>query len=146
MVCGSREFVTEARRARKVLGGGMRQAGIIAAAGIVALTEMVDRLGEDHVNARRLAEGLDGIEGLSADPAAVHTNIVFFEITDRRTTAAALAAALAEANVLVLALDPYRLRAVTHYPLTGEDIERALAVVRRCFEGLRLRVTKVTSD
>lgn len=129
MVCGSREFVAEARRARKVLGGGMRQAGIIAAAGIVALTEMVDRLAEDHANARRLAEGLDGIEGLAADPAVVHTNIVFFEITDRRTTAAALAAALAEAGVLVLALDPFRLRAVTHYPLTGDDIDRALAVV-----------------
>jgi threonine aldolase len=129
MVCGSREFVTEARRARKVLGGGMRQAGIIAAAGIVALTEMVDRLAEDHANARRLAQGLDGIPGLAADPAAVHTNIVFFEIADRRTTAAALAAALAEAGVLVLALDPYRLRAVTHYPLTGADIERTLAVV-----------------
>ncbi len=134
MVCGSRAFVAEARRARKVLGGGMRQAGIIAAAGIVALTEMVDRLAEDHAHARRLAQGLDGIQGLAADPAAVHTNIVFFKIADRRTTAADLAAALAQAGVRVLALDPYRLRAVTHYPLTAADIERALAVVRKVFQ------------
>ncbi|MFO7601803.1 MAG: low-specificity L-threonine aldolase, partial [Candidatus Desulfacyla sp.] len=73
VVCGSRDFIREARRARKVVGGGMRQAGVIAAAGIVALTEMVDRLSEDHENARRLAEGLVDAGGLSVDPGSVRT-------------------------------------------------------------------------
>lgn len=76
VVCGSREFIQTARRARKVLGGGMRQAGVLAAAGIVALNEMIDRLAEDHANARRLAEGLAGISGLELDPGRYSTNIV----------------------------------------------------------------------
>jgi threonine aldolase len=131
MVCGSREFVAAARRARKVLGGGMRQAGILAAAGIVALGEMVDRLAEDHANALRLARGLAQIQGIAADPSRVQTNIVFFEIADRRMTAADLEAALAGAGVQVLALDPFRLRAVTHYPLTTQDIDTALKAIER---------------
>ncbi|UCG48979.1 MAG: low-specificity L-threonine aldolase, partial [Phycisphaerales bacterium] len=80
LVCGTREFIAEARRTRKVLGGGMRQAGIIAAAGIVALEQMVDRIAEDHENARRLAEGIAGISGLSIDASRVQTNIVYFEV------------------------------------------------------------------
>ena len=131
LVCGSRAFVDAARRARKVLGGGMRQAGILAAAGIVALDEMVDRLAEDHANAQRLARGLARINGITADPSRVQTNIVFFEIADRRLTAADLATALAEAGVKLLALDPFRLRAVTHYPLTAQDIDAALAAIER---------------
>ena len=80
VIVGSTDFVKEARRARKVLGGGMRQAGVIAAAGIVALTEMVDRLAEDHLHARRLAEGIAELPGISIDPAKVQTNIVIFEL------------------------------------------------------------------
>ncbi len=131
VVCGSRAFVDAARRARKVLGGGMRQAGILAAAGIVALDEMVDRLAEDHANAQRLVRGLARIKGITADPSLVRTNIVFFEISDRRLTAAGLATALAEAGVKLLALDPFRLRAVTHYPLAAQDIDAALAAIER---------------
>ena len=77
VICGSREFIARARRTRKMLGGGMRQAGIIAAAGIVALEEMIDRLAEDHANARRLAEGIAGIPGLATEPDRVRTNILY---------------------------------------------------------------------
>lgn len=80
VVCGSREFIAEARRTRKVLGGGMRQAGVLAAACIVALEQMVDRLAQDHANAQRLAEGIARIEGLSINAAAIKTNIVYFEL------------------------------------------------------------------
>ena len=77
VICGSRDFIARARRTRKMLGGGMRQAGIIAAAGIVALETMIDRLAEDHANARRLAEGIAAIRGLATDPARVQTNILY---------------------------------------------------------------------
>src|SRR5579884_2357120 len=78
IVAGSRDFIAEARRVRKLLGGGMRQAGIIAAAGILALTEMVDRLAEDHANAKRLAEGLAAIPTIAIEPETIETNILFF--------------------------------------------------------------------
>ena len=80
VVCGSRGFITRARRVRKMVGGGMRQAGVIAAAGVVALETMVDRLAEDHANARRLAEGIAKVPGLRVDLASVQTNIVIFGV------------------------------------------------------------------
>ena len=88
MLAGSRDFIDEARRVRKILGGGMRQAGILAAAGIVALNEMVDRLAEDHANARRLADGLANIPGIAIEPETVETNILFFALAPdgRRAT------------------------------------------------------------
>lgn len=128
VVCGTRSFIDRARRARKVLGGGMRQAGILAAAGIVALTEMTDRLAEDHANARRLAEGLAELKGISIDPDAVRTNIVFFETNDDDVAAEQLAADLAAEGVRVLPTGKKRLRAVTHYHITTEDIDHALGV------------------
>ncbi len=82
MLAGSSEFISEARRMRKLLGGGMRQAGILAAAGIVALNEMVERLAEDHANARKLAEGLANIPGVAVDPSVVESNMVFFGAAD----------------------------------------------------------------
>ena len=127
VVCGSRDFIAEARRNRKVVGGGMRQAGVLAAAGIVSLTEMVDRLTDDHANARKLAEGLTNMDGLSVDPECVKTNIVFFEVT-RGLNAEALAEQLDAAGVRVLPLGQYQLRAVTHYHLTSDDIQYALGV------------------
>ena len=123
---GSADFVKEARRARKVLGGGMRQAGVIAAAGIVALTEMVDRLAEDHVHARRLAEGIAGLPGISIDPAKVQTNIVIFELDHPTLAPAQLAALLAERGVWLFAIGGKRLRAVTNYHITGDDVDRAV--------------------
>src|SRR5213594_1868407 len=81
VICASRELIARARRVRKMIGGGMRQAGVIAAAGIVALERMVDRLAEDHANARRLAEGVAKLPGIAVDPGAVQTNIVIFGVT-----------------------------------------------------------------
>jgi threonine aldolase len=131
VVCGTHDFISEARRARKVLGGGMRQAGVLAAAGIVALTGMVDRLAEDHANARRLAEGLAGMDGLSVDPERVKTNIVYFEITGSDKTAQVVAEQLSSYGVRVLAVGSHRMRAVTHYHVTEVDIDQALGVFRK---------------
>ena len=87
MVCGSQEFIAEALRTRKVLGGGMRQTGVIAAAGTIALEQMLDRLAEDHMNARRLAEGIAQTPGLSIDPARIKSNIIFFDLVGDRLAA-----------------------------------------------------------
>ena len=95
VIVGNREFIQQARRNRKVLGGGMRQAGVLAAAGIVALTEMVDRLAEDHANARRLAEGIAELPGIRLNPSAVKTNIVIFALNRSDLTPQQLADRLA---------------------------------------------------
>ena len=131
VVCGTRDFIQEARRARKVLGGGMRQAGVLAAAGIVALNEMVDRLAEDHANARRLAEGLAGIAGLKLDPDRYKTNIIYFEVAKQGLSAADLAAALQREGVRMLASGANTLRAVTYYEVTAGDIDYALNATAR---------------
>lgn len=131
VVCGSREFIQTARRARKVLGGGMRQAGVLAAAGIVALNEMIDRLAEDHANARRLAEGLAGISGLELNPGRYATNIVYFDVIQQGLIAAELVARLQREGVRMLAAGPRTLRAVTHYEVTAPDIEYALSVMAK---------------
>ena len=128
LVCSTCSFIEKARRARKVLGGGMRQAGILAAAGIVALTEMVERLADDHANAKRLAEGLAGINSISIDPELVKTNIVFFNITRSDMTAEQLAGQLTSEGLKILPLGQKQLRAVTHYHITQDDIEYALGV------------------
>ena len=123
VVCGSSEFIAEARRARKVLGGGMRQAGVIAAAGIKALEEMVDRLAKDHENARRLAEGIAHIGGLSIELAKVQTNIIYFELDEERMTPKELVTELDKKEVKLLSVGARRLRAVTHYGISAEDID-----------------------
>jgi threonine aldolase len=111
-----------------VLGGGMRQVGILAAAGIVALTEMVGRLAEDHANARRLAEGLSRIAGIAIDPSRIKTNIVYFNIDRPGLAAPDLAKRLNSAGVLVLTTGPRQLRAVTHYHICPSDIDTALTL------------------
>ena len=126
MLCGPRPFVERARRMRKVLGGGMRQAGIIAAAGIVALTSMVDRLAEDHDHARALAEGLGQVADLRVHPARRRTNMVFFEVSGGAERASRFAAALADRDVLVGARGPVEFRAVTHYGVSDADTQRAV--------------------
>jgi len=108
VVCGSSEFIAEARRARKVLGGGMRQTGVIAAAGIKALEEMVDRLAEDHKNARRLAEGIASISGLSIELANVQTNIIYFELDEGRMTPMELVTELNKKEVKLLSVGARR--------------------------------------
>ncbi|GAH79245.1 unnamed protein product, partial [marine sediment metagenome] len=134
VVCGSGEFIAEARRTRKVLGGGMRQAGVIAAAGITALEQMVDRLAEDHINARRLAEGIARIGGLSIDPAGTQTNIVYFELVSDRLTAEELVTELGKKGIRLFCTGPSRLRMVTHYGIGSEDIDAALAVLGEVME------------
>lgn len=132
ILAGSREFITEAQRTRKLLGGGMRQAGVIAAAGIVALREMVDRMAEDHSNARRLASGLAQIPGIAIEPEAVETNILFFGLTPGapRTVSELLEAAEAEGLRLSTG-DGGLIRAVTHYAITARDVDEAIATIAR---------------
>ena len=129
VICGSKAFVAEARRTRKILGGGMRQAGIIAAAGVVALDKMIDRIREDHANAGRLAQGIARIEGLSVDSARVQTNIVYFDVVGEGASAETLVKKLAERGLKILSVGPRRLRAVTHYGITAQDIDRAISAL-----------------
>jgi len=126
VLCGPAGFIEEALRVRKRLGGGMRQAGVLAAAGLVALRENVERLAEDHANARRLAEGIGAIRGLSADPARAQTNIVVFSVARGGLTAHDIVGRWKEAGVLALAIDEAQVRAVTHYDVDRRGIERAL--------------------
>ncbi len=135
LVCGSADFIAQARRVRKVLGGGMRQAGVLAAAGIVALTEMVDRLAEDHRHARDLALRLAELPGLAVLPEQVRTNIVFVQVTQPGLDAAELANRLQALGVRVLASAKDRIRAVTHYQVGGRDIEAAAGAFARALRG-----------
>jgi len=128
MVCGSREFIAEALRTRKVLGGGMRQTGIIAAAGTIAVEQMVDRLAEDHMNARRLAEGIAQIPGLSIDPARIKTNIIFFDLVSDQLTPDEFIKRLGPKGIKLLPTGLCRFRMVTHYGINSEDIDAALNI------------------
>jgi threonine aldolase len=130
VICGSKVFVAEARRTRKVLGGGMRQAGVLAAAGIVALEKMVDRLREDHANARRLAEGIARLEKLSIDLANVYTDIVYFDVVASTLTAEELIKRLSDRGIRMLSVGPRRIRAVTHYGITADDIDHTLLTLK----------------
>ncbi|MBT9149649.1 MAG: L-allo-threonine aldolase [Dehalococcoidia bacterium] len=136
MVCGSRAFIAEARRNRKILGGGMRQAGIIAAAGIVALEGMVDRLAEDHLNARRLAAGIAQIPGLSIDLARAQTNIIYFDLDDGRLAADELLTRLEKKGIKLLRTAGCSFRMVTHHGIRSEDIDTTLAALAAVMEGM----------
>jgi threonine aldolase len=127
LLCGSAAFIGRARRARKLLGGGMRQAGIIAAAGIVALETMIDRLSEDHQNARALAQGLALIAGLHVRTVERRTNMVIFDTDGEAASADRFAKALEARAVRIGPRGPTSFRAVTHYGLARADIDRAVA-------------------
>jgi threonine aldolase len=127
MLVGSRVMIERARIFRKALGGGMRQAGILAAAGLIALNEMPGRLGEDHANARLLAEAVAKSAIVEIDLGGVQTNIVIFELKGKRD-AGALVARLKEHGVLASAIGPHRVRFVTHYDVTRAECERAAEV------------------
>jgi threonine aldolase len=129
MVVGTREFVDKARKVRKVLGGGMRQAGIIAAPGIIALEKMIDRLEEDHRNARRLAEGIAKIEGIAVDMERVQTNMVLFDISGLGATDELFLSKLKENGVLGLANAKNKVRMVTHRGIEKEHIEKAIVAI-----------------
>ncbi|MBX0326717.1 low-specificity L-threonine aldolase [Oscillochloris sp. ZM17-4] len=135
MVAGTRPFIARVRRMRKILGGSMRQAGVFAAAGVVALSEMVGRLADDHANARQLAAGLAAIPGLDIDLSRVQTNIVRFELRDERLSVADLTGRLRERGVLVGGMGGQTIRAVTHYGIEAADIDRAVQAVREALAG-----------
>ncbi len=131
LVCGTSEFIKEARRYRKMLGGGMRQAGIIAAAGIVALEDMIERLYEDHRNARVLAEGISKIPGLAIDLKKVQTNIIYFDLISNRISAQELLGKMEEQGIKFLSTGPNRFRMVTHYGITEEDIKLTIESLKK---------------
>ena len=139
VVCGSGEFIYEARRIRKALGGGMRQAGIIAAAGIVSLDNMLDQIKEDHQNAKQLVEGINQIEGLSIDHENIKTNILYFDIEKGKPRCDELSQQTQNIdiypfeiqldNIRFFESQPSRFRLVTHYGITGDEIEKTLLVL-----------------
>jgi threonine aldolase len=129
MLLGTRGFIDEARSVRKMLGGGMRQAGVLAAAGMIALEESPKRLHEDHDNARRLAEGLAELPGVKIDPEKVVTNIVIFDVADTGKSADGICVELGERGVLAAGFGT-SIRMVTHYDVSSSDIETALRELR----------------
>lgn len=140
LLCGSREFVEQARRIRKMLGGGMRQVGILAAAGIIAVEKMTLRLDEDHRNARLLAEGLEEIPGILLDMNQVQTNMVFFTLDESipLNTEQMYDLLEREYNVKISIRNDRTFRAVTHYWITPDRVQAAIRAVRDVVERVRV--------
>jgi len=136
ILAGDAAFIGRARRVRKMVGGGMRQAGIIAAAGIVALEQMVDRLAEDHANARLLAEGLASFPQIKIDLGTVQSDIVIFRLHEGYGTPEAFARTAAERGLLIGGIGRSYIRAVTHYGIDTGDIEETLDIVRATLAGM----------
>jgi threonine aldolase len=141
LLCGSKDFVERARKFRKMLGGGMRQAGVIAAAGIVALETMVDRLAEDHANAKRLAQGLADIEGIRLAQDDIPTNIVMFHLSPELSVVE-FVEGLERAGVKIGLRDGRPFRAVTHRMVSSSDIDEALTRMEAVCRRLRRRAQK----
>jgi threonine aldolase len=137
IVAGTRAFIEAAKKKRKMLGGTLRQGGVVAAAGLVAVKTMVDRLAEDHAHARVLAEKLNAIPGVSVQMRTVRTNIVRTDVSGLGVPAATVAAALAEAGVLVLSPTADALRWLTHRHVTAADVDQAATVMAGVAERLR---------
>jgi threonine aldolase len=131
MVCGSEAFIYEAKRMRKLLGGGMRQVGILAAACNVALDTMVDRLPEDHETAKRFAEGLAKLSHIKVDASQTKTNMIFFDSARPNVSRIELQQQLQANKILVGIEQRLGIRAVTHYGITNEDIDEALARIEK---------------
>ncbi|HEX8501985.1 MAG TPA: GntG family PLP-dependent aldolase [Pyrinomonadaceae bacterium] len=130
LLLGGRGFIEEARRWRKLLGGGMRQAGVLAAAGLVALEETPPRLAEDHANARRLAEGVAELPGVMIDPEAVRTNIVLFDVSETGRAADEICARVRDSRGVLCSGFGTSVRMVTHYDVSRDDVEVALGALR----------------
>lgn len=130
IIAGSYDFINKARKWRKRLGGGLRQVGMVAAPGIVALSEMVDRLAEDHKHARRLAEGIDQISGLSLE-GQVETNIVLVNVADLGKSADEFLIDLKKVEVLAVPFGPETIRFVTNYDVNAKDIESVITCVEQ---------------
>jgi threonine aldolase len=136
LLAGSTKTIEHARRVRKMFGGGMRQAGILAAAGLVALEEVLPRLAEDNRRGRALADGIAQVPGIDLDPVTVETNIVFFRLSPSAPrTAPELSSGLAEQGVLAHSLGHDSIRMVTHYQISDEDVEAAIDAVRQVMAG-----------
>lgn len=131
VICGSQEFIDQARRWRKMVGGGMRQAGVLAAAGLVAMDTMIERLADDHANAKKLAEGLANIDGLSVDPERIQTNIVIFEVDPALATVQEFMGALDREGVKVSYPGQHTIRMVTHRHIDSGDVEEAITRVSK---------------
>jgi threonine aldolase len=131
VLAGSHEFIKDARRLKQLFGGAMRQAGIIAAAGVYALQHHVERLAEDHANAKLLATALAELPNVSLNPADIETNIIFFDVGATGLLAADLGAKFEAEGVRVSVLGRTKLRAVTHLDVSRSDIQRAIEVFRR---------------
>ncbi|HEC92974.1 MAG TPA: low-specificity L-threonine aldolase [Candidatus Atribacteria bacterium] len=130
ILAGSKEFIKKARKNRKMLGGGMRQAGILAAAGIIALEKMIERLKEDHKNARILGEGLDEIKGIKVDLRTVQTNMVYLDVQEAGMDTYHFLQELAKHNILGSPRPPTKVRLVTHYGISEEDIFTTIKVIK----------------
>jgi threonine aldolase len=130
-LAGSKDAIQEARRHRKLFGGGMRQAGIIAAGALYALEHNLDRLTDDHSNAQLLADAIRNIEGLTLQPDQVDTNIVIFRVDPAIGTAAEFVVRLKEQNVLMLAISPTQIRAVTHLDVSEKQVRDACEVLKK---------------
>ncbi len=131
VMCGTRDFINKARRVRKMLGGGMRQVGILAAGGVYALMNNIDRLAIDHTNAHALAVGLNGISGLQVNMASVQTNMVYLQIDPAVIAASELENRLRASGVNCLAVGPTTIRMVTHLDVNDEDIEKTIELVSK---------------
>ncbi len=129
VICGTKDFIYEARRIRKALGGGMRQAGVLAAAGLFALGDIVPQIQRDHDNAKKLAEGIAQIPGLHVDHSKVKTNIVYFELADTPLSADEVVARSDKMGVRFLATSARQFRMVTHYGVDTRDIQKTLDVL-----------------
>ncbi|MGA8221338.1 MAG: GntG family PLP-dependent aldolase [Candidatus Acidiferrales bacterium] len=134
MLVGSREFIDKAHIGRKLLGGGMRQAGVLAAAGLIALEESPKTLHRDHENARHLADGLAQLKGITLDPKKVVTNIVIFDVRATGRPAAEICATLGKEGILCGPTDKYSIRMVTHYDVDRAGIDRAIAALKGLLE------------
>ena len=131
MLCGTKDFIEIARRNRKALGGGMRQAGVLAAPGLVALEKMTDRIIDDHKNARTLAEGISNIEGISINLDSVKTNIIYFSLDHPKVDGALLLEKMAGKNIHFFELGPSWFRLVTHAGVSEDDVDDVVGEFER---------------
>jgi threonine aldolase len=132
MLVGTNKFIARARHIRKMLGGGMRQVGIVAAAGIISLEKMVDRLADDHARARKLAEGLRQIDGIDVDDDAPHTNMIYLNLSENaKVDMEQVGKSMKDSGVLLDVFHPRRLRLVTHYWIDDEAVEKSIAAFRK---------------
>ncbi len=130
LIVGGKDFIKEAVSVRKMLGGGMRQVGVLAAAGMIALEESPKALVEDHANAKRLAEGLAELSGVKIDPERVRTNIAIFDIAATGISTAQMTAELKARGVLANGINAREMRMVTHYDVSREDIEQTIKITK----------------